>query len=217
MANSLKLLMLLNDNKVSEVKDILQKEVYESVLYSADGASKRYAAMKRFYKFISKQETHSSGITEFEYRQYTILVSGPAFVMTTESSGELDIHEGDEELFSKLKALLKVDGKSRIIDFTDVFAELTLKGYQTTTTFDTAAGGNFFLKIGKSYYSANLLDLVYSVLRNGRPMEVYKTRGKKPFLIIRNNIGIACIARVSGIKKAITKDKKIIEVEWKEV
>ena len=49
-----KILELLNNGEIEDLKTLLQKEIYEDSLKGNGNAKKRYSAMKRYFKYKNK-------------------------------------------------------------------------------------------------------------------------------------------------------------------
>lgn len=50
-----RILEMINKNEIKELKKILQDEIYTSNINANPGQKKRYAAMKKFYKYVTQK------------------------------------------------------------------------------------------------------------------------------------------------------------------
>ena len=52
-----RILEMINNNEIKELKKILQDEIYTSKINANPGQKKRYAAMKKFYKYVTQKKS----------------------------------------------------------------------------------------------------------------------------------------------------------------
>ena len=190
MKNS-KVLDMLNQGRIDELKIALQDEIYEESLRTKPNAKKRYAAMKRYLKTISDSRpilTKPCSI-EFEGRAYNAFTNGFSLALTTENCGELEMCE-EPDRYPDVGRLIPLGGEEGKINFNAVLAEAKSKGYKYTKN---AIHNNEYLMCYKgAYFRIALIDITYGILDDGQETSVWFNGEHRP-LTIKNDIGIGII------------------------
>ncbi|WP_290774183.1 hypothetical protein [Anaerofustis sp.] len=209
------ILEMLKNNKIEELKRILEKEVYKNAMKDKDEKS-RYSAMQRFFRF-SKNEIRESvkkpcKDIEYQGKLYNCFIDGYCFVMTTESLGNMETYDNTNNDYFDIVSLLNF-ARQRVgcptkLDLNSVLAIAKSKGYKFKKSEVDTINAVYYLKYKGSYYKIGLLDKAYSIINDGEEVEVYYS-GKSDVLIIKNNIGIAGICPI--IIKGDIANKIIIE------
>lgn len=188
---SSKVLEMLHQNRIEELKQELQDEIFTESLKGKPNAKKRYAAMKRYLKTISESRpilTKPCPI-EFEGEQYNSFTNSYSLALTTETCGELEMCE-EPERYPDVARLILSGGEEGKIDFNKVLAEAKSKGYKYTKT--SIHNNNYLMHYEGAYFRMGLIDITHGILDDGQETTVY-FHGKLRPLVIKNDIGIGLI------------------------
>lgn len=211
-----KILEMLNNGQIEELKFLLRDEIYKNELTRVPGAKQRYAAMKRYFKYFrsptgqTKEICQKPCIVEFKGEEYTSFTNGFSLVLTKESSGEIELFE-DPKNYLNIEKLISFDGTDRRINLTRVIAEAKGKGYKLKRSETTKSSDTYCLHYDDAYYAISLLDISYSIINDGDVSEVWHKvdNGLKP-IVVKNNIGV-CL--VLPINPEFIKPDKITIIE----
>lgn len=191
---SSKVLEMLQQNRIEELKAELQDEIFTESLKDKPNAKKRYAAMKRYLKTISESRpilTKPCAV-EFEGKQYSSFTNSYSIALTTESCGELEMCD-EPDRYPKITQLIKFDGDEGKIDFNKVLAEAKSKGYKYSK--NGLYKNDYLMHYNGSYFRIALVDVTYGIVDDGAAVDVYSNGTNRP-LTIQNDIGIAMIMPV---------------------
>lgn len=212
-----KILEMLNNGQIEELKALLQDEIFVDTLANKSGAKKRYSAMKKYFTLTKacNAACEKPCVIDFEGQKYTSFVNGYSMALTTETAGQME-HFEDVNNYLNVSKMITYDGTKREVDFTKVLAEAKSKGYKIKKS-EVEVGKDFkyVMHYDGAYYKIGLLDATYSIIDNGEKAEVYHQDGKKTSpIVIKNDIGVALVLPVKYNAKAFQNDGKIvIEVE----
>lgn len=205
------ILEMLKNNEIEELKRILEKEVYENAMQDK-GEKGRYTAMKRYYRFANKtsREMLKKPCKDIEYQGnfYNCFIDGYCFAMTTESLGNMETYDNDNNDYFNVGRLISFNGDMEKFNLNKILAIAKSKGYKYKKSEADTINAVYYLKYKGSYYKIGLLDKAYSIINDGEEAEVYYS-GKSDVLIIKNNIGIAGICPIN--LKGDIANKIIIE------
>lgn len=187
---STKVLEMLNSGRIEDLKKELEDEIYQEALKSKPGAKKRYAAMKRYFKYnkSSRQALQRPCDVEYQGKRYTSFTNGYTLALTTEDTGEIRLFNKDAGNYPDVAGLIKFSGDTHTIDISKVLAEAKSKGYKLTTK-EANHGYKYLMLFDGSYYKIGLLDITYGIIDDGKPVTVYKVSGHNKPLTLENDIG----------------------------
>lgn len=208
MKNS-KVLELLNQNKIEELKAELQDEIFTETLKANPSAKKRYAAMKRYLKTISETRPILTKPCEVEYdgEKYNSFTNSYSLVLTKESCGEIPMCD-EPDRYPDVTRLIPTNGEDGKIDFDKVLAEAKSKGYKYTKT--AIHNNDYLMRYNGGYFRIALIDITYGVISNGQETNVL-FNGKLRPITIQNELGIGIILPIR-YEGEPTEDSIVIEV-----
>lgn len=190
---NIKILEMLNDGRIEELKELLRDEIYTELLSIKPGAKRRYAAMKKYFGYHNslRDILMKPCPIEFEGVQYHSFTNSHSLVLTTESIGTMEPCS-EPERYPDVSRLIHFDGEVRTLDFKRIFAEAKTRGYKLNKT--EFRKGEYLMRYDGAYFKLSLLDSTFAIIDNGEEATVYKPSGanRKP-IVIRNDIGIAVI------------------------
>ena len=195
MKNS-KVLEMLNENRIEELKLALQGELYSEELAKQPGAKKRYAAMKKYFKLIDIQREccQKPCVIKFDGENYHSFTNSYSLVLTKESCGELQMFDTSKGSYPDVERLVDISGPEEYIDLNDVLAEAKSKGYKLTKS--GVMSNKYLLRLNDSYFRIGLLDSSYSIIASKGDASIYHIKGRRSKLTIKNDIGICVIMPV---------------------
>lgn len=211
---SVKILEMLNEGKIDELKTSLQDEIYSDSLKNKPNEKKRYAAMKKYFTYTnrSRECLQKPCPVEFEDKSYTSFTNSWSLALTTEDTGEIELFDKEKENYPDVTRLLHFDGVKRKVDFSDIFAEAKSRGYRLNKK-EVGPGFKYLMLYDGTYYKIGLLEATYGIIDDGKPAMVYHPDGEKKPLTIQTSIGI-CIVMPVFIKDEDEIDiYEIVEVE----
>lgn len=195
MRNS-KVLEMLESNRIDELKNMIQDEIYEEALKSKPGAKKRYTAMKKYFNY-NKQPREClqkpCQIT-FEGKTYNSFTNSWSLIFTTEDCGEIEMFD-DTDRYPDVTRLMHTGGEERMIDIHKVIADAKSRGYKLTTK-EVSYGYKYLMLYNGTYYKIGLLDSSYSIIDDGKPAIAYVNDGTRRPLTIKNDLGYCMIMPV---------------------
>ena len=212
-----KVLEMINNGQIEELKALLQDEIFADSLKGNGNAKKRYSAMKKYFTLVKAYNAacEKPCVIDFEGQKHTSFVNGYSIALTTETAGQME-HFEDASNYLNVAKMVTYDGTKREIDFTRVLAEAKSKGYKLKKS-EVEAGNDFkyVMHYDGAYYKIGLLDATYSIIDNGEKAEVYHQDGKKTSpMIIKNDIGVCVVLPINFDAEDFKNDGKIvIEVE----
>lgn len=107
-----KILEMLNDGRIEELKVALQEEIYEESLKLKPNEKKRYAAMRKYFTYVNQTREclRKPCTVEFENKRYTSFTNSWSLVLTTESCGEVELFDEEHGKYPDVGRLLRFDG-----------------------------------------------------------------------------------------------------------
>ena len=214
-----KILEMINDGRIDELKKNLQDEIYAEELKSKPGAKKRYAAMKKYFKYTnhSREALQKPCVIEFEGREYTSFTNSYSLVLTTESAGEMELFP-DPERYPQVSRLIRRDGDERKVNFSKIFAEAKSKGYKLNKSEVDSFKYRYLLEYDNAYFKMGLLEATYAIIDDGEDATVYHDDASKyKPITIETSLGI-CIVLPMKIDSVSVHDHIIIKrsKRWKQ-
>jgi hypothetical protein len=188
---SSKVLEMLRDNRIEELKAELQDEIFTESLKGRHNAKKRYAAMKRYLKTISESRpilTKPCEV-EFEGEKYNSFTNSYSLVLTKETCGELKMCE-EPDRYPDVSRLIVTSGEEGKIDFNRVLAEAKSKGYKYTK--NAIHSNEYLMRYKGAYFRMALVEITYGILDEGEEINVWFGGTYRP-LTIKNDLGIGII------------------------
>lgn len=227
-----RILEMINNNEIKELKKILQDEIYLNSLKGNPGKKKRYAAMKKFFNYVTQNNNPAllSPCKDVEVDtwmlsgKYNCFCDSYSIVLTTEDIGEItpyDIKIGKYFDIEKLLCDNVNDLHTSRIDFNSILAKAKSLGYKLKKSEVDTYGNYKELKVeyllkykpfkdkDSTYFKMGLFDKAFSIIDDGNPCEVYYMNRKAP-LFIKSSIGL-CIVSPIIVSEDIKEQKTIIE------
>lgn len=204
-----KILEMMSNGKIEELKRMLQEEIYSNSLNSSKGEKQRYQAMKRYFKFVDSYKSESMQ-KPCKVNEYYSFLDGFSAVLTNENIGEIEEYDNSKNDYFKVDSLLKVEGKTEKINLNQVLADAKAKGYKFKK--DEVANSQDFKYVFKykdGYYKIGILDQAYSIINDGELAEVTYQKELAP-LLIETTIG-KCIVLPVNVK-SIT-NQTVVELD----
>lgn len=196
--HSTKILEMINNGQIEELKTLIQEEIFTDELKSKPGAKQRYVAMKKYFSYIKGNGNKACTmpcVIDYKGEKYTSFINGCSLALTTESSGEMELFE-DPDKYLSVEKIIMFDGEEREIDFNKVIAEAKSKGYKLKRS-EVEKGENFkyILHYDGAYFKIGLLDATYSIINNGEKATVWHPGDRKKYspMIIKNSLGVCLV------------------------
>lgn len=196
MRNS-KVLEMLNLGRIDELKKELQDEIYQETLKNKPDSKKRYAAMKKYFKYHKpiRESLQKPCVVSFKDRDYTAFTNSYSLALTTEDTGEIELFDNANNNYPDVTRLVHYDGDEREIDISAVIAEAKSKGYKLVKG-EVDFHFKYLMLYDDSYYKIGLLDATFGIIDNGKPAIVYKADGHNKPMTLETDIGICVVMPV---------------------
>ena len=188
-----KILEMINNGQIEELKAIIQEEIFTDELKSKPGAKQRYAAMKKYFSYIKGNGNKACTmpcVIDYKGEKYTSFVNGCSLALTKESSGEMELF-GDPDKYFNVGKMFVFDGEEREIDFNKIIAEAKSKGYKLKKSeVEKDENFKYILHYDGAYFKIGLLDATYSIINNGEKATVWHPGDRKKYspMIIKNSL-----------------------------
>lgn len=188
---SSRVLEMLHQNRIDELKAELQDEIFTESLKGKPNAKKRYAAMKRYLKTISESRPILTKPCEVEYEgeKYNSFTNSYSLVLTKETCGEIPMCD-EPERYPDVARLIVTGGEEGKIDFNKVLAEAKSKGYKYSK--NAIHSNDYLMRYNGAYFRMALVDITYGIIDEGEETTVY-FNGKLRPLTIQNDLGIGIV------------------------
>ena len=215
--NSIKILEMINEGRIEELKGMLRDDIYAQVLNNKPpGAKQRYTAMKKYFSYVKhgREILQKPCIVEYEGKPYTSFCNSYSLALTSEPCGAIELCT-EPERYPNVAQIVRFGNEERIIDFTKVFADAKSLGYRLNKG-EVGSKFKYLMKYGNAYYKLGLIDATYSIVDDGKAAEVYHSTERVSPITIRNEIGVCTIMpmNVKDIQELIDENQVIIiEVE----
>ena len=192
-----KILEMLNNGQIEELKALIQEEIFTNELKSKPGAKQRYAAMKKYFSYVknNNKALEKPCVIDFDGEEYTSFINGYSIALTKESSGEMELF-GDSGNYLNVGKMVVFDGEEKEIDFNTIIAEAKSKGYKLKKS-EVEQGNDFkyIFHYDNAYFKVGLLDSTYSIINDGKKATVWHLGNRKEYspIIIKNDIGLCVV------------------------
>lgn len=192
-----KILEMLNNGQIEELKTLIQDELFTEGLKSKPGAKQRYVAMKKYFSYVknNNKALEKPCVIDFDGEEYTSFINGYSIALTKESSGEMELF-GDSGNYLNVGKMVVFDGEEKEIDFNTIIAEAKSKGYKLKKS-EVEQGGDFkyIFHYDNAYFKVGLLDSTYSIINDGKKATVWHPGNRKEHspIIIKNDIGLCVV------------------------
>lgn len=216
-----KILEMLNNGEIEELKKVISEEIYNSSLDKNGNAKSRYKAMKDFYKFPSdKTDTRFLKPCKKSIRGqlYNCFLSSDVLVCTKESTGNIELYNEKEEAreWFNVEKLINASDFEIIedIDFNDILSEAKSKGFKPVKQeIQYGNCAKYYLRFRDAYYKIGILNKGYSIIDGGKHQEVFYNDKVSP-LYIYNSLGIVMLLPVRiDVALKDSKDKNFVYIE----
>lgn len=213
MKNTL-VLEMINNGEIETLKAALQDEIYVDNMSGNGTAKKRYAAMKRYFKYANQNKKMlQMPCKDYEMPdgKYNVFFDGYTLVLTSEDIGEITPFDNSEGSYFKVEKMINYLSGYELLDFNTILAEAKSKGYKYKKS-EVGAGKdfNYCFRHKDGYYKVGLLDQAFSIINDGKEAEVYYS-GAKSILLIKTSIGICGILPFNADDK-VEERKTVIKV-----
>ena len=191
-----KVLEMLNQGRIDELKAALQDEIYTESLKGKTDAKKRYAAMKKYFKYSDsgRDILNYPCEVDIEGSKYNAFCNALSLVLTREQCGEIDMCP-DPDRYPEVKRLISYNGDEGKIDFNKVLAEAKSKGYKLKKS-EVSFGYKYLMLYDGSYYKIGLVDISHSIIDDGKEAIVYHVSGNGKPMTVTTDIGVCVIMPV---------------------
>ena len=194
---NVKVLDMLNNGKIEELKSMLQDEIYQESLKAKPDAKKRYMAMKKYFTYYDSVREVMSKPCEVEIngKNYISFCNSYSLALTRESTGEIELFDTSKGNYPDVGRLIRQDGSVSKIDISRVLAEAKSKGYKLKKA-EIGYNYQYLMKYDGSYFKIGLVDATYGIIDDGKEARVYHVEGPNNPLTITTDIGVAYIMPV---------------------
>ena len=207
-----KILELLNNGQVEELKAMIQDEIFIDGIRAVPGAKQRYSAMKKYFKYQNneKESLQKPCKVTFQGDEYYSFLDGYSVVLTKESIGEITEYDNTNSDYFKVEQLLSYSGyDSKMVDVSAILAEAKSKGYKFKKS-EIGQNSDFSCAwhFENAYFKIGILDQAFSIINDGEEAEVYYSGKETSIIFIKTSLGICGVLPVRA--KVVMENEKII-------
>ena len=210
-----KVLEMINNGQIEELKTLLQDEIYKDSLKGNGNEKKRYAAMKRYFKYANNKNkacTLPCKDIEIKSEKYNSFLDAYSLVLTRESIGEMESYDNSDNTYFNVERMVDISSAISVekINVNKVLAKAKSKGYKyKKSEIGDCADFQYVFKYKEGYFKVGILDQAFSIIDDGKEAEVYYN-GAKGLLFIKTSIGIAGILPFNAMEN-VEEKKTVIE------
>lgn len=210
-----KILEMINNGQIEELKALLQDEIFADSLKGNGNAKKRYAAMKRYFKYANNKNKacmFPCKDIEINREKYNSFLDAYSLVLTKESIGEMESYDNSDNTYFKVERMVNISSAISVekINFNEVLAKAKSKGYKyKKAEIGDCTDFQYAFKYKDGYFKVGILDQAFSIIDDGKEAEVYYN-GAKGLLFIKTSIGIAGILPFDPMEN-VEEKKTVIE------
>lgn len=207
-----KVLDMLDSNRIEELRQLLQDEIYEEALKKKPGAKTRYGAMKRYFKYhtSARECLQKPCKITFEGKDYISFTNSWSLVLTKEDCGEIELFNEENGKYPDVGRLLRFDGVKKKIDFHDVIAQAKALGYRLNKA-EVDSRFKYLMLYDGTYYKIGLIDASWSIIDDGEIAITYHPDGERMPMTIQTSLGF-CMVMPVKFEDEPGEEKVIIEV-----
>ena len=190
---SAKVLEMLNNGRIEELKAELRDEIYTESLKKKPNAKKRYTAMKKYFTYVDsvREACKKPALIVWEGKKYTSFCNSYSLVLTTEDCGEMTLFDTGTGTYPDVTRLINYDGIEEKIDFAKVIAKAKAQGYKLKKS--EVNGNNYLMFYEGNYYRLGLLEATYGIIDDGDNATVYHNPNSTKPITIKNDLGVCVI------------------------
>jgi hypothetical protein len=211
---SVKVLEMINDGRIEELKAALQDEIYQESLKRKPNAKKRYSAMKKYFSYTDsvREVCQRPCVIEFEGEKYTAFTNSYTLAITTEPTGEIELFDESNGTYPDVTRLLSAEGEERKINFSKIIAEAKSQGYKLRKA--EMFSNHCLLHYDGSYFRIALIDTVFGIIDDGEEATVYHVPNSVRPMTIVTSLGRAVVMPIRRTEQdeALDEGKIIVEV-----
>lgn len=192
-----KTLEMIDQGRIEELKDLLRDEIYQESLKKKSGAKQRYSAMKKYFGYVKSSRTicMKPATIEFEGDTMTSFCNSYSLALTKEPCGSIELFTDSDGTYPNVGRMIKRDGVAALADIGKLIAEAKSKGYKLTKS-EVNGGEKFIVRCNDTYYRLGLIDITYSIIDDGRHVNIYQSKDKFSPITIENDIGVCLVLPV---------------------
>ncbi len=211
-----RVLELLEEGRLEELKRLLREEIYEDSLKVHPNAKKRYMAMKRYFTY------HNSGReilqkpcpVTIDGEEFTCFTNSWSLALTKEPTGELEICS-EPDRYPDVSRLVSLNGDVGTVDFAEVFAAAKTKGYKLKKS--GLSSNDFLFLYNGTYFRLALLDATFRIIDDGEPATVYHVKDSTRPMTIQTSVGVCVILPIRYDGDPVNAGNIIIDGSEEEV
>lgn len=199
--NNTKILEMLENGQIEDLKMAIKQEVYTDSLKGKSGAKERYKAMQRFVKYNADNVREEIRLPkEIDGKFY--FTNGNCLIETLENVG------GDVENKNKYSYCSEFNVQEILAKAKSEGYKFTKKALNDLNTADKP----FICKIHNSYYNLALLEYAYNIIADGEAARVIYSDNWRYGILLETSVGRAYILPIR-YEKTYKDNEVIIEVK----
>jgi hypothetical protein len=214
---SIKALELLNQNRINELKAILEDEVYQESLKVRPNAKKRYTAMKKYFSYSDnpREVCQKPCVIEFDGTTYTSFTNSYSLALTTEPTGEIELFDTANDTYPDVGRLIHFNGTEKKVNFAEVLAKAKVYGYRLKKS--EFYSNKYLICYNGVYFRIPLLDITYGIIDDGGEASVYHKEGSLTPMTIKTDIGICIVLPIRYDGNPALAGNIVIDISEEEV
>ena len=209
-------LEMINSGRIEELKKKLQDEIYAEALKNKPGASKRFAAMKKYFTYTNstREALQKPCLIDYGGKPYTSFTNGYSLVLTKEPCGSIEMFT-DIDRYPDVIRLIRYDGIERKLDLAKVFAEAKSKGYKLKKSELDSHKFKYLMRYDGGYFKLGLVDAAYSIVNDSEEAVIFHVEGRSMPMTIQTSVGVCLVLpiRIEDPEKLEQDGVVIIDVD----
>lgn len=201
--NNTKILEMLNNGEIEELKGKIQDEIFQEELKKSGGANakKRYDAMKKYFKYCDKPDKrflypykNLSVKIHGEMKEMNCFLDGYSFILTPESIGNVEDFSsvGAGKEYFNVQKMIDMPLDYEEVDLNKALSAAKARGYKYKSSELDSYKFTYAWHYKDAYYKIGILDKAYSIVNDGKKAKLYYTNNVS-ILYIETSIGLAAI------------------------
>ena len=209
-----KILEMLNNGKIEDLKVALQDEIYTESLKKKPDAKKRYSAMKKYFTYCDsgREILQKPCEVEIDGQKLNAFTNSYSLALTRETCGEIAMCE-DPARYPQVARIISYKGNEGKIDFAKVIAEAKSKGYKLKKSEFDLFNYKYLMHYEGSYFKIGLIEATYGIIDDGKEAIVYHVEGNGKPITITTDIGVCVVMPVRYDGDPVADGKVVIEVK----